>query len=187
MSSDALAISYKNNNDKAQIPIPIEADEEEDDKLDLNRASSNVEFTAEIREWQKSNEGNYIEYVIQFAYVGGKSWTLNKRYSDFVYVHNKIQDSTEEDIPKLPPKIENRSPEQLEIRMKQLQEYLNQHLFRYPISQHILEFCEFEGQGSLWFKEISRKHIKYIELVAEDKFYKLTNNGNVDTFFGITI
>lgn len=105
-----------------------------------HRTSSNIEFSAAIHEWKKSNEGNYIEFVIEFSYVGGESWKLNKRYSDFVYIHNKIMNSTEEDVPILPPKIENRSPDQLEQRMYQLQEYLNQYLVRYPINQLILEF-----------------------------------------------
>jgi hypothetical protein len=73
-------------------------------------------------------------------YVGGESWKLNKRYSDFVYIHHKIMNSNETNIPPLPPKIENRTAKQLKKRMYQLQEYINQFLVRYPINQLILEF-----------------------------------------------
>lgn len=105
------------------------------------KPSSNVEFNAIINEWKKSNEGGYIEFIIDFSFVGGgKKWRLNKRYSDFVYIHNKILNTSEKDIPKLPPKIENRSPELLEQRMYQLEEYLNAYLVRYPINPLILEF-----------------------------------------------
>jgi hypothetical protein len=185
--SYALESSYLSCDKKSQIQEPLLANEEYNEKFNLKKTTSNAEFSAEIKEWQKSNEGNYIEYVIEFAYVGGKSWMLSKRYSDFLYVHSKILNSSEKDIPDLPPKIENRSPEQLDLRIRQLQQYLDQHLLRTPISQYILEFCELEGHGSQLFREISRKHIKNIELAVEDKQYKLTETGNVDTFFKVAI
>lgn len=89
-------------------------------------------------------------------------WKLNKRYSDFVYIHNKLLNSCETNVPNLPPKIENRSPELLEKRMYQLEEYLNAYLTRYPINPIILEFCEFQDTGSPIFKELSHMSIKTI-------------------------
>ena len=65
---------------------------------------------------------------------------MSKRYSDFVYIHNKILNSSEKVPPPLPPKIDGKSPEKLDRRMQQLEDYLNAYLVEYPINPLILEF-----------------------------------------------
>ena len=106
------------------------------------KISSNIEINAIINEWRKSNEGEYIEYIIELSFGNGiNKWTVAKRYSDFVFIHNKMLVSTHDVIvPKIPPKIDGRDKQQLENRMIQLEEYLNSYLTQYPINPLILEF-----------------------------------------------
>jgi hypothetical protein len=164
--------SYGNNDilkNKVSQSIPSK-EELKSEYLD-RRPSSNVEVNATINEWRKSSEGNYIEFVVCISYIGGgKTWNLFKRYSDFVYIHNKILNSYEKDIPLLPPKIVNRSPELLTQRAFQLEEYLNFYLTRYPINPIVLEFCDFENTGSQIFKELSKISIKTIGNTPFDLF-----------------
>lgn len=168
---------------QAMAPMQLEREESKSD-YKSRRASSNAEFNAAITGWKKSDEGDYIEFIIEFSFIGGgKKWKLNKRYSDFVYAHNKILNSPEKDIPKLPPKIENRNPEQLEMRRFQLEEYLNAYLDKYPINPIILEFCEFSNEGSQVFRELSHMYIKNCEFSIPGKYYKLTETRSVDTFY----
>lgn len=35
------------------------------------RLSSNIEVNAIINKWRKSNEGNYIEFIVEISYFGG--------------------------------------------------------------------------------------------------------------------
>lgn len=100
-----------------------------------------------------------------------------------MYIHNKILNTSEKDIPKLPPKIENRSPELLEQRMYQLEEYLNAYLIRYPINPLILEFWEFSNTGSPIFRELTHMNIRSIDVTIPGKYYRLTETGTVDTYY----
>ena len=170
------------------MAIPLQENEEQKQEYRDRLWSSNAEVNATIKKYQKSNEGDYIEFILEISYIGGgRTWTLNKRYSDFVYVHNKILSSKETDIPKLPPKIDNRSPKLLESRKIQLETYLNLYLEKYPINPIILEFCEFANTGSPIFKELSHMYIKTIDCKVPDKYYKLTETNTADTFYQASI
>lgn len=149
------------------------------------KISSNTEINAIINEWRKSNEGEYIEYIIELSFGGGiNKWVIAKRYSDFVFIHNKMLVSNDNVVvPKIPPKIDVRDKQQLENRMIQLEEYLNAYLTQYPINPLILEFWEFENSGSQIFRELSKMNIKTIECSIPGKFYKLSHSGDVDTYF----
>jgi len=130
---------------KTLAPPPVESDfhpeEERKKAFHGRRASSGPELSAVINRWKESEVGDYIEFIIEFSYfVGNRKWEVAKRYSDFVYIHYQILSSNSGKVPPLPPKIDSRKVDQLNIRMQQLEDYINAHLSEYPINPIILEF-----------------------------------------------
>ena len=57
-----------------------------------NKSSSGfIEYKASINQWRKSNEGNFIEYIIELTnFKGLEKKVTTKRYSDFVFIHELI-------------------------------------------------------------------------------------------------
>jgi hypothetical protein len=47
-------------------------------------------FRVSINKWQKSRDGNYIEYIIEIEYLegNGSKWQVRKRYTEFVELHD---------------------------------------------------------------------------------------------------
>lgn len=182
LSSESFAIGIEKDNQMPEpLPFPklnsmnierknfLIGKPEENKFSHVRKTSSGLEFKAGITRWRESEGGDYIEYIIEFSStVGqGRTWEIVKRYSDFVYIHHEILESSSEHnyvIPKLPPKIENKSIDQLNLRMQQLEDYLNAHLSELPINPIILEFIEFKKPESELFNKLINMHIKEVEL-----------------------
>ena len=125
-----------------------------------NKSSNVIEYKVIINSWRHSNEGDYIEYQIELSdFKGLETRTIYKRYSDFVFLHELIEKNVKEPIPQLPPRNIERTEETLNLRMKQLEEYLNWYFVKHPINPIILEFFEVIDSGSPIFHELSRQVI----------------------------
>ena len=131
----------------------------------LNKSSSSfLEYKVSVNQWRKSNEGNYIEYVLELSnFKGLEKRSINKRYSDFVFFHDQLLKNVIEEVPQLPPKNLEKTDEALNLRMKQLEEYINLFFLQNPINPMLFEFLEITNSGSRVFQELSKLKISSIE------------------------
>lgn len=122
-----------------------------------NRKISNfgqrAPFGVKFLSWQLSNIGDYIEYVIEIQYLEGTGpkWVIYRRYSDFLALHDSLQEFFENlkkkdpkfQEPAAPPQIEKQSAPLLDMRKIQLEVYLKQLLYLGECPAELIGFIEF--------------------------------------------
>ena len=86
---------------------------------------------------------NYALYLIKF-FTRYKTWSVQKRYSQFIELRDKLLSKKIKNIPKLPPKLYFTNEQKLNERQLGLEEFLNDlfknvNILRYP---EIIEFIK---------------------------------------------
>ena len=115
----------------------------------LSTESEQNEITALISTYSiKEDENkyfnkNYALYEIKF-FTRYKTWTLYKRYSQFLELRNKLASKKIKNLPKLPPKLYFSNDQKLSERQLGLEDFLNDlfrnvNILRYP---EIIEFIQ---------------------------------------------
>ena len=115
----------------------------------LSTESEQNEITALISTYSiKEDENkyfnkNYALYEIKF-FTRYKTWTLYKRYSQFLELRNKLASKKIKNLPKLPPKLYFSNDQKLSERQLGLEDFLNDlfrnvNILRYP---EIIEFIK---------------------------------------------
>jgi hypothetical protein len=115
----------------------------------LSTESEQNEITALISTYSiKEDENkyfnkNYALYEIKF-FTRYKTWTLYKRYSQFLELRDKLASKKIKNLPKLPPKLYFSNDQKLSERQLGLEDFLNDlfrnvNILRYP---EIIEFIQ---------------------------------------------
>ena len=115
----------------------------------LSTESEQNEITALISTYSiKEDENkyfnkNYALYEIKF-FTRYKTWTLYKRYSQFLELRDKLASKKIKNLPKLPPKLYFSNEQKLSERQLGLEDFLNDlfrnvNILRYP---EIIEFIQ---------------------------------------------
>jgi len=115
----------------------------------LSTESEQNEITALISTYSiKEDENkyfnkNYVLYEIKF-FTRYKTWTLYKRYSQFLELRDKLASKKIKNLPKLPPKLYFSNEQKLSERQLGLEDFLNDlfrniNILRYP---EIIEFIQ---------------------------------------------
>ena len=115
----------------------------------LSTESEQNEITALISTYSiKEDENkyfnkNYALYEIKF-FTRYKTWTLYKRYSQFLELRDKLASKKIKNLPKLPPKLYFSNDQKLSERQLGLEDFLNDlfknvNILRYP---EIIEFIK---------------------------------------------
>lgn len=157
-NSSMIDVTQYNKSDKSSY-----SDRNNINPEDKIRYSPRPQFRIQMKKWQQSNFGDFIEFqvVIQSLEAERPIWTLFKRYTDFVKLHDSLlpffknniakekslwKDSTAA-LPMLPGKIQDQSELQLSTRMTDLEQYMSQVLSLMKGSSQFnsdfLEFLEF--------------------------------------------
>ena len=115
----------------------------------INTESEQNEITAIISSYSIKQDANkyfnknYALYLIKF-FTRYKTWSVQKRYSQFIELRNKLLSKKIKNIPKLPPKLYFINEQKLNERQLGLEEFLNDlfknvNILRYP---EIIEFIK---------------------------------------------
>ena len=115
----------------------------------INTESEQNEITAIISSYSIKQDANkyfnknYALYLIKF-FTRYKTWSVQKRYSQFIELRNKLLSKKIKNIPKLPPKLYFANEQKLNERQLGLEEFLNDlfknvNILRYP---EIIEFIK---------------------------------------------
>jgi hypothetical protein len=96
----------------------------------------------QVKKWNHSNIGNFIEYEMTVQSLEGSRpiWVTNKRYTDFVKLHENLLPSFRQELvrkanlnmgqtgvlPALPAKISGQTDLELTSRQQQLENYMSQ-------------------------------------------------------------
>ena len=96
-----------------------------------------------VEDSKKFFKNSYALFEIKI-YTPYKSWTIHKRYSEFVQLKNQLESQNLKNLPKLPPKIFFKNESKLNERQLSLETFINElfrnvNILKYPI---ILEFIE---------------------------------------------
>ncbi len=96
-----------------------------------------------VEDSKKFFKNSYALFEIKI-YTPYKSWTIHKRYSEFVQLKNQLESQNLRNLPKLPPKIFFKNESKLNERQLSLETFINElfrnvNILKYPI---ILEFIE---------------------------------------------
>jgi len=64
-----------------------------DNYINTEKSLVGAAFIAKVTDYRQSNKGDYIEYEIEVEYYegAGSKWTVYKRYSDFLELHDRLQ------------------------------------------------------------------------------------------------
>ena len=86
---------------------------------------------------------NYVLFEIKL-FTPYKTWTIYKRYSEFVELRKQLESKNLKNLPKLPPKLLFKNEYKLNQRQLSLEEFINElfrcvNIVKYPI---ILDFLE---------------------------------------------
>ena len=86
---------------------------------------------------------NYVLFEIKL-FTPYKTWTIYKRYSEFVQLRKQLESKNLKNLPKLPPKLLFKNEYKLNQRQLSLEEFINElfkcvNIVKYPI---ILDFLE---------------------------------------------
>ena len=115
----------------------------------ISTESEQNEITAIISSYSIKQDANkyfnknYALYLIKF-FTRYKTWSVQKRYSQFIELRNKLLSKKIKNIPKLPPKLYFINEQKLNERQLGLEEFLNDlfknvNILRYP---EIIEFIK---------------------------------------------
>ena len=140
----------------------------------LSTESEQNEITALISTYSiKEDENkyfnkNYALYEIKF-FTRYKTWTLYKRYSQFLELRDKLASKKIKNLPKLPPKLYFSNEQKLSERQLGLEDFLNDlfrnvNILRYP---EIIEFIQCPKE----IIDILSYNIDYLNMNDKNNFY----------------
>lgn len=118
---------------------------------------------------------NYFEYEIKL-YTRYKTWTINKRYSQFTELRDQLLLKKINNIPKLPPKLYFINEQKLNERQLGLEDFLNElfknvNILRYP---EIIDFIQCPKE----ILDILIYNIDYLNPINSNAFSIINNNDN---------
>lgn len=114
-------------------------------------------FRVQFKRWRHSNYGDYIEYemVVQLLEGTRRTWSISKRYTDFVKLNDELSPAFRltlskkskqgQVLPILPPKITGQTDMELNSRQRELESYM-QHalvLLSGQVNQSLIQFLEY--------------------------------------------
>eukprot|EP00347_Sterkiella_histriomuscorum_P011556 403372007 len=114
-------------------------------------------FKVTIQDWKRvhsQGEEDYVVYLINIDYTEGqgKTWQIQKRFSDFKELDQylqKAQVSSSNEIPSLPPRIMKQDNAQVEQRKLLLQTYMRKIMQLEEMPYIIMDFIEFNDYSSM--------------------------------------
>ena len=118
---------------------------------------------------------NYFSYEIKL-YTRYKTWTINKRYSQFIELRDQLLLKKINNIPKLPPKLYFINEQKLNERQLGLEDFLNElfknvNILRYP---EIIDFIQCPKE----ILDILIYNIDYLNPNNSNAFSIINNNDN---------